>query len=104
MRYVAIKSGELQDVQARHRMRQLAVEQRTAQVNQIRGLLLEYGIDIPQGRASVRRNFPEILEDAENCRTTRFREALAVLYDKLVHLDDRVGWYDKQLQQIAHSD
>lgn len=34
----------------------------------------------------------------------RFREALAVLYDELVHLDERVGWYDKQLQQIAQTD
>lgn len=104
MRYVAVKSVEQQDIQALHRMRQLAVEQRTAQVNQIRGLLLEYGIDIPQGRASVRRNLPEILEDAENGLTMRFREALAVLYEELVHLDERVGWYDKQLQKIAQTD
>ena len=92
MRYVAVKSVEQQDVQALHRMRQLAVEQRTAQVNQIRGLLLEYGVDIPQGRANVRRNLPDILENAENGLTMRFREALAVLYEELVHLDDRVGW------------
>ena len=104
MRYVAVKSVEQQDVQALHRMRQLAVEQRTAQVNQIRGLLLEYGVDIPQGRANVRRNLPDILENAENGLTMRFREALAVLYEELVHLDDRVGWYDKQIKQIAQTD
>lgn len=104
MRYVAIKSVEQQDVQALHRMRQLAVEQRTAQVNQIRGLLLEYGIDIPLGRVNVRRHLPRILEDAENQLTMRFREALAVLYEELIHLDDRIGRYDKQLQQIAQSD
>jgi transposase len=104
MRYVAVKSVEQQDIQALHRMRQLAVEQRTAQVNQIRGLLLEYGIDIPQGRASVRRRLPEILENAENGLTMRFREALSGLYDELVHLDDRIGWYDRQIQQIAETD
>lgn len=104
MRFVAVKSVEQQDVQALHRMRQLAVERRTAQVNQIRGLLLEYGIDIPQGRANVRRNLPEILENAENGLTIRFRDALAVLYEELVHLDDRVGWYDKQIKQIAETD
>jgi transposase len=104
MRYVAVKSVEQQDVQALHRMRQLAVEQRTALVNQTRGLLLEYGIDIPQGRVSVRRRLPEILEDAENGLTIRFREALAGLYEELVHMDDRIGWYDNQLQQIAQTD
>ena len=53
MRFVAVKSIEQQDIQAIHRMRSLVVERRTAQVNQIRDLLLEYGIEIPQGRAAV---------------------------------------------------
>ena len=53
MRFVAVKSVEQQDIQAIHRMRSLVVERRTAQVNQIRGLLLEYGIEMPQGRAAV---------------------------------------------------
>jgi len=46
MRFVAIKTIEQQDIQAIHRMRSLAVERRTAQINQIRGLLLEYGIAV----------------------------------------------------------
>jgi transposase len=49
MRFVAIKSVEQQDIQAIHRMRSLAVEQLTALINQIRGLLLEYGIELAQG-------------------------------------------------------
>jgi transposase len=47
MRFVAVKTVEQQDVQALHRMRSLVVERRTAQVNQVRGLLLEYGIEVP---------------------------------------------------------
>jgi transposase len=47
IRFVAVKSVEQQDI---HRMRSLAVERRTAQINQIRGLLLEYGIEVAQGR------------------------------------------------------
>jgi len=101
MRFVAVKSVEQQDIQALHRMRQLAVEQRTAQVNQIRGLLLEYGIDIPQSRASVRRSVPEILEDAENRLSMRFREALAMLYDEMVHFDERIRWYDERIDRVA---
>ncbi len=66
MRFVAVKSIEQQDIQAIHRMRSFSEERRTAQVNQIRGLLLEYGIEIPQGRAIVGRCLAEILEDAAN--------------------------------------
>ena len=55
MRFVAAKTMEQQDVQCLHRIRSQVVAQRTAQVNQIRGLLLEYGITIPQGRAHVRK-------------------------------------------------
>ena len=50
MRFVAVKTVEQQDIQAIHHMRSLMVERRTAQINQIRGLLLEYGLEIPQGR------------------------------------------------------
>ena len=104
MRFVAVKSVEQQDVQALHRMRQLAVERRTAQVNQIRGLLREYGIEIPQGRVHVRKQLPSILEDAENGLTDRFREALALLYEELVGLDGTIAWYDERIDQVARTD
>ena len=39
---------------------------RTAQANQIRGLLSEFGIVIPQGIGSIMKQVPEILEDGEN--------------------------------------
>ena len=76
MRFVSVKSVEQQDIQAIHRMRTLIVERRTAQVNQIGGLLLEYGIEIPKGRAAVSRRRPEILEDAENGLSARLRTEL----------------------------
>jgi transposase len=49
MRFVPIKTLEQQDLQSLHRVRSLTVAQRTAQANQIRGLLLEYGIVLPKG-------------------------------------------------------
>jgi transposase len=49
MRFVAIKSPEQQGVLAMHRTRDLLVKQRTQLVNMIRGLLAEFGIDIPRG-------------------------------------------------------
>lgn len=103
MRFVAIKSVEQQDLQALHRMRSLVVERRTAQVNQIRGLLLEYGIEIPQGRAAVGRHLPEILEDPDNGLSEQFRAELRGLADELRHLDERVAHYDARIETIAQN-
>ena len=104
MRFVAAKTMEQQDVQCLHRIRSQVVAQRTAQVNQIRGLLLEYGITIPQGRAQVRKQLPLILEDAENGLTMRFRGLLSTLYDELIRLDERIGDFDRQIEQLAQAD
>jgi transposase len=103
MRFVAIKSVEQQDIQATHRMRGLVVERRTAQVNPIRGLLLEYGIEMPQGRAAVGRCLAEVLEDADHGLSDRFRAELRGLAEELRHLDERVAHYDAQIATIAQS-
>ena len=48
-RFVPIKSVEQQAALALHRTRDLLVRQRTQLVNMIRGLLAEFGINIPKG-------------------------------------------------------
>jgi len=65
MRFVPIKSLEQQDRQNFHRQRERIKKERTALVNQVRGLLAEYGLIINKGVAAVRKDLPEILEDAE---------------------------------------
>ena len=76
MRFVPIKNGEQQAVLALHRARQGFVKARTAQANQIRGLLAEYGIVIPQGIGHIAKRLPEILEDGENDLPGAFRQLL----------------------------
>ena len=66
MRFVPIKTIEQQDIQNIHRQRERLKKERTALVNQIRGLLAEYGIVMPLGVGAVRKQLPLILEDAEN--------------------------------------
>jgi transposase len=101
MRFVPIKAPSQQDLQSLHRARRLALSQRTAQVNQIRGLLAEYGIVIGQGRRRVRGCLPGILEDAENGLSVEFRELLQGLYEELVHLDERIEKFDQRLEQLS---
>ena len=66
MRFVPIKSVEQQAVLSLHRVRQGFVKARTAQANQIRGLLGEFGLIMPQGIAHVAKRVPALLEDASN--------------------------------------
>jgi transposase len=49
MRFVPVKSPEQQAALSMHRTRDLLVKQRTQLVNMIRGLLAEFGVDIPKG-------------------------------------------------------
>ena len=101
MRFVPAKRIEQQDMQSIHRIRSLLVARRTAQENQIRGLLLEYGIIIPKGIACIRARIPEILEDAENTLTALFRELLVELYEEMVHLDERIATLEQKLRAIS---
>ncbi|MCT8061964.1 IS110 family transposase [Klebsiella pneumoniae] len=101
MRFVPVKTVEQQDIQALHRIRQEQVRQRTALVNQIRGLLSEYGIVISRRVESLRNALPDILEDAENRLTADFRILLKGLQEDLLHLDDRIGSQDQAIKRLA---
>jgi len=90
MRFVPIKTIEQQAVLALHRARQGFVKARTAQANQIRGLLAEQGITIPQGIGHIPKRLPEILEDPEYRLPGLFRELLQRLGDHLKELDRQV--------------
>ena len=103
MRFVPTKSIEQQDIQSIHRVRSQAVARRTAQANQIRGLLMEYGITIPKGVSYVRKHIPLILEEAESGLSDVFRALLSTLSDEMVHLDDRIEALELQLATIARN-
>jgi transposase len=96
MRFVAIKTIEQQDIQSVHRIRTELVQQRTAKVNQIRGLLAEYGLTVERRIEKLRKALPLILEDAENGLSFEFRVLLQELQQDLIGLDDRVGEMDKK--------
>jgi transposase len=101
MRFVPAKSVAQQDIQSVHRVRSQAVARRTAQGNQIRGLLMEYGIIVPKGIGNIRKAIPMILEDAENGLTVLFRALLNDLYDEMVHLDERIQGLERKLASLA---
>jgi transposase len=101
MRFVAVKSLEQQDLLALHRVRERLVGQRTGLCNQIRGLLAEYGIVLPQAISRLRRALPEVLEDAENELTVRGRELIASLADELRSLEERIKPYERAIEHAS---
>jgi len=98
MRFVAIKTVEQQAILSIHRARQGFVKARTAQGNQIRGLLSEFGIIIPQGIRSITKRMPEILEDAENGLPGAMRNLLERLTENLKEMDRQVNELEAKIQ------
>ena len=99
MRFVPIKTGEQQAVLSLHRAREGFVKARTAQANQIRGLLAEYGIVISLGIDNIAKQLPDILEDGENELPGEFRQLLQRLGEHLKELDRQVDELDAQIQR-----
>ena len=97
MRFVPIKTIEQQAILSVHRARQGFVKARTAQANQIRGLLGEFGLVIPQGIINVTKRVSEILEDASNELPAPFRHLIDRLTAHLKELDRQVKEFEQEI-------
>lgn len=89
-----MKNIEQQAVLSLHRARHGFVKARTAQANQIRGLLAEFGLIIPKGITHIRTRVPELLEDASNELPGEFRSLIHRLTQHLMELGrqaDEIG-------------
>jgi transposase len=104
MRFVAIKTSEQQALLALHRARQGFVVERTAQANQIRGLLAEFGFVLARGIHWVGSELPGILEDAQNGLPATSRELFGRLLSHLRELDRHVKEIEAQIQAWHRDD
>ena len=103
MKFVPIKTTEQQDILIIHRCRALLLKQKTALSNQIRGLLAEYGVVIPQGMCQIRA-LPEVLDRNENKLTARSRAAFLRLYKQFNAIEIDLKNYDKEIEAHAKED
>jgi transposase len=103
MRFVAVKTAGQQDVQAVHRVRQQLVKSHTALMNQVRGLLAEQGIVMPQGSAQ-RRALPQILANDDNRLSGVMCELLSEIGERLKYLEERVRQYELRIQRLFRAD
>ena len=105
MRFVPVKTAEQQAGQSLHRIRSRLIRARTALVNEIRGLLGEFGLVITQrGAAAAHRLLQQSLETPDNGLPGKMRELLRELQDELLAHDARLSKFDQALQQEARSD
>ena len=98
MRFVPVKNVEQQAVLALHKVRQGFVKARTAQANQIRGLLGEFGLIIPQGIGYIATRVPDLIEDASNELPGAFRVLVQRLLSHLKELDRQVDELEAQIK------
>lgn len=100
---VTVKTIAQQDMQALHRIRSMKMKQRTAIINQTRGLLAEYGIVIAKSPVALRKAIPELLEDADNGLSFDFRQLLSELYDDLRVIDRRVAELTQRIERTVRA-
>jgi transposase len=104
MRFVELKSEEQLDMQSLHRARDRLVGERTALINQLRALLLERGITVPQGRHKL-EGFLEKLEAQEQGRLSpRIRTLVGDLRAEWRELDRRIDAFDDEFATQARTD
>ena len=92
-RTVAIKSEEQQAVLAMHRVRDQKIRQRTAIINQIRGLLTEFGLVVAKGQKALMDWIPSALESLSD-RVPR------MLVSTIEQLRQDIKWLNEQVSEI----
>jgi transposase len=100
MRFVPVKSLEQQAVLSLHRVRQGFIEERTATINRVRGLLAEFGVVLPQKAIEVRRGAASALERLP----ARAARAVRDLVEHIGVLEARIQAYERELEAHARTD
>ena len=98
MRFVPVKSVEQQAVLSLHRVRQGFVKARTAQANQIRSLLGEFGLIMPAGISHIAERVPDLLEDTSNALPGSLRQLITRLTEHFKDLDQLVDEFETEIK------
>ena len=104
MRFIELKSAEQLDMQSLHRVRDRLVSERTALLNQLRAILLERGIVIPQGRRKLEDHLRTLLEGQEAILSTRVWSLLNDMRAEWRELDSRIEALTDEFAAQAKTD
>jgi transposase len=102
MRFVEMKSEAQLDMQILHRSRDRLVGERTALINQLRAVLLERGIAVPQGKRKLEQYLVIMMDehDGEGL-SARMRMLVADVRAQWRDLDRRIGAFDAEFVHWA---
>jgi transposase len=94
---------EQQDLQAVHRIRERLIKARTALVNEMRGLLNEYGIILPQNLTKFRALIADQRHEEQAKLTPLSTELFGHLYDEFLAVENRLAYDDEKLAAIGRA-
>ena len=100
-RFVEVKTLEQQDIQTVHRVQARCIRHPTATINQLRGLLSEYGVVVAKTRKVLQKAIPFILEDANNQLTLIARSMVSRLMNQWSALDEEIDELEKELGALT---
>jgi transposase len=103
IRFVSVKSVEQQDIQSLHKVKELLNKSKRAMVNQMRGLLAEYGLVFPKTIPKLLKAVPDALEDADNELTSISRSFIKRLYDNVRDLHKQSEEVTLELNELVRS-
>ena len=101
MRFVPSKDVDQQDLQALHRVRDRLMGARTALVNEVHGLMHEYGIVIPKGVSKFRQAVVGKLETEKDKLTPLSQELFWKLVDEFAALEKQLAYYQEKRDTVA---
>jgi transposase len=101
MRFVPIKDVDQQDLQALHRVRERLIGERTALINEVHGLMHEYGLVIPTGGSKFRQAVVEKLESEQDKLTPLSQEMFWRLVKEFTTLEEPIAAYQEKLDTLA---
>ena len=100
IRRVPVKTLDQQDIQAIHRVRERLVQHRTALINEMRGLLAEYGIVCAKGVNRFLRWLGEDFAAAVESLSPLAQETFHSLRDEFRALEARIAAVDQRIKAI----
>ncbi len=104
MRFVELKSETQLNMQSLHRARDRLVGERTALINQLRAILLERGITVPQGRRKLEVYLEALLAEEQVPLSPRTRLLVEDQRAEWRELDRRIQAFDDEFAAEARTD
>jgi hypothetical protein len=102
MRFVGLKSEDQLDMQTLHRSRDRLVGERTALINQVRAILLERGIVVPQGKRKLEQYLVVLMEEEEGRGlSVRMWMLIADMRAQWLDLDRRIAAFEAEFTSFA---